>query len=93
MSAERAGPDRRGFLSKATTLAMGGGLVAGYGTLGVMALRFLYPSGGKSVGWRFVADCGSRVSQVGHRLRHGQGRGHHVDQNGGTPICRGPDTC
>ncbi len=33
---------------------MGGGLIAGYGTLGVMAARFLYPSGGGDVGWQFV---------------------------------------
>ena len=35
---------------------MAGGLVAGYGTAGVMAVQFLYPaSADASVGWRFVA--------------------------------------
>lgn len=33
---------------------MGGGLLASYGTLGVMAGRFLYSGGGTGVGWQFV---------------------------------------
>lgn len=47
--------ERRDFLSTASTVAMTGGLVAGYGTFGVMAAQFLYPQGGENVGWRFVA--------------------------------------
>lgn len=39
---------------------MGGGLIAGYGTLGVMAARFLYPSSGGDVAWQFVI----RVAQL-----------------------------
>ena len=31
------------------------GLAAGYGTLGVYAARYLYPSSGPNVGWQFVA--------------------------------------
>jgi len=52
---ESESADRRGFLAQASSLAMAGGLAASYGTLGVMAARFLYPSGTASVGWRFVA--------------------------------------
>jgi len=37
-------------------------LAASYGTLGVMAGRFLYPSGDSNVGWRFVA----RVAELQH---------------------------
>jgi Rieske Fe-S protein len=37
-------PDRRGFLTTTSSLAMTGGLLAGYGTLALMAARFLYPS-------------------------------------------------
>ena len=48
-------PDRRDFLSTATTCAMAGGLAAGYGTLGVMAVRYLYPTGNDMVGWCYVA--------------------------------------
>ena len=34
---------------------MAGGLLAGYGSMIAMALRFLYPSREKNVAWRFVA--------------------------------------
>ncbi|HYW79103.1 MAG TPA: ubiquinol-cytochrome c reductase iron-sulfur subunit, partial [Thermoguttaceae bacterium] len=42
---------RRDFISSA---AMGGGLLAGYGTLAVMAGRYLYPSGAQPKTWMFV---------------------------------------
>ncbi len=48
--------DRRDFISTASSLAMTGGLVAGYGTLGFMAARFLYPARGSNVGWLYVAN-------------------------------------
>lgn len=35
---------------------MAGGLAASYGTLAVMAGRFLYPTEDESVGWQFVAN-------------------------------------
>lgn len=44
---------RREFLSSA---AMGGGLLAGYGTLAVMAGRYLYPSGPQPKTWVFVTS-------------------------------------
>jgi len=44
---------RRDFISSA---AMGGGLLAGYGTLVVMAGRFLYPSGPQPKAWLFVTS-------------------------------------
>jgi Rieske Fe-S protein len=44
---------RREFVS---TAAMGGGLVAGYGMLGVMAGRYLYPSGPLPKTWMFVTS-------------------------------------
>ena len=31
-------------------------MAAGYGTLGVMAAQFLYPSGEEEVGWKFIID-------------------------------------
>lgn len=51
------GVDRREFLS-GSSLAMGAGLVAGYGTLAVMAGRYLYlyPAGAKTKAWVFVAE-------------------------------------
>lgn len=59
---------RRTFIS-ASTAAMAAGLVGGYGTLGVIAVRYLYPSSGPNVGWRFVAvarevDLGESVEYV-----------------------------
>ncbi len=46
-------PDRRGFLASTSGLAMGAGLVAGYGTFFSMAGRYLFPSqSGKA--WMFV---------------------------------------
>lgn len=46
-------PDRREFLS-ASSLVMAGGLAAGYGTLGVMFGRFVYPADMHDTGWLFV---------------------------------------
>ncbi|MCA9248764.1 MAG: ubiquinol-cytochrome c reductase iron-sulfur subunit [Planctomycetales bacterium] len=48
--------DRRSFLSEGSTVTMAGGLVAAYGTLGVYAGRFLYPSSGTTA-WMFVAPA------------------------------------
>ena len=48
--------DRRTFLSTMTSVAMAGGLAAGYGMFAVMAGRFLYPSGSQTGGWVFVAE-------------------------------------
>ncbi len=54
-----ADPDRRTFLSSASSLTMLGGLVASYGTFGYMAGRFLYPAGDAPSGWMFVAEAQS----------------------------------
>jgi len=47
--------DRRGFIS-ASSAAMTGGLVAGYGAFFVMAGRYLYPSNNSNKAWMFVAQ-------------------------------------
>ncbi len=52
---------RRSFLGAGSSLVMGGGLIAGYGTLGVMAGRFLYPAGDGGGEWQYVAT----VEQLG----------------------------
>jgi nitrite reductase/ring-hydroxylating ferredoxin subunit len=49
--------DRRRFLSSAATATMVGGLVASYGTLAVMAGRFLYPASPTREGWMFLAHA------------------------------------
>ncbi len=45
---------RRDFLTLSSSVAMGAGLVAGYGSLAVMAGRFLYPADGELVAWQFL---------------------------------------
>lgn len=49
-------PPRRGFMAAAARGVMVGGLVAGYGTLGGMAGRFLFPSR-SDLAWLFVSDA------------------------------------
>lgn len=46
-------PSRRRFLS-ASSVAMAGGLAAGYGTFGVMLGRFVFPAGAGERSWLFV---------------------------------------
>ena len=54
------GDDRRSFLGKLSSAAMAGGLLAGYGSFGAMAAKFLYPNE-KAMPhrWVFVADLAS----------------------------------
>ncbi len=55
-SGQTPGVHRRGFLASASSLAMASGLLGGYGTMGWMAGRFLYPSKGRQFAWVFVAE-------------------------------------
>jgi nitrite reductase/ring-hydroxylating ferredoxin subunit len=48
-------PDRREALGLASSLAMGAGLVASYGTFGAYAVRYLYPAKQSENSWRFIA--------------------------------------
>jgi Rieske Fe-S protein len=59
-------PDRRAVLAKASTLAMAGGLVAGYGTAAALAGRYLYPAKPPAQRWLYVStvrrlDPGSSI--------------------------------
>lgn len=47
--------ERRRFLQTTATTAMIGGLAAGYGTLAVLAGKFLYPTDDHAQVWQFVA--------------------------------------
>lgn len=49
-----AEPPRRQFLTTASGLAMTGGLLTAYGTLGIMMGRFVYPAAAQNRGWLFV---------------------------------------
>jgi Rieske Fe-S protein len=50
------GKDRRTFLEKTSRAAMAAGLVGGYGGLGAVALRYLYPAHPDELTWQFVAE-------------------------------------
>jgi nitrite reductase/ring-hydroxylating ferredoxin subunit len=50
------GDDRRTFLEKASRGAMAAGLIGGYGGLGAIALRYLYPSRPEALSWQFVIE-------------------------------------
>ncbi len=52
-------PDRRGFLARASTVAMAGGLVAGYGGLAAIGGRYLYPARARKLAWIYVAEVAS----------------------------------
>lgn len=60
-----AGPsERRGFLSRASSLVMAAGLAGGYGAFALIAGRFLYPARGRRAQWMFVAEVANlRVGQ------------------------------
>jgi cytochrome b6-f complex iron-sulfur subunit len=48
-------PQRRDFLAAASTAAMVGGLLASYGTAGLIAARYLFPAKPRELEWVFVA--------------------------------------
>jgi nitrite reductase/ring-hydroxylating ferredoxin subunit len=48
--------ERRGFISKASNLAMLAGLVGGYGAFALIAGRFLYPARPRDRSWMFVTE-------------------------------------
>ena len=50
------GADRRTFLEKVSKGAMAAGLVGGYGGLGAVALRYLYPARPDELSWQFVVE-------------------------------------
>jgi len=62
------GEDRRAFLQKSSKAAMVAGLAGGYGGLGAVALRYLYPARPEELAWQFV----SRVDEmkVGDSVRY-----------------------
>jgi cytochrome b6-f complex iron-sulfur subunit len=56
MDAQNRDPDRRTFLSTASSAVMASGLVAGYGTLAYIAGKFLYLNEPPRVAWLFVIE-------------------------------------
>lgn len=60
------GADRRSFLEKSSKGAMAAGLIGGYGGLGAIALRYLYPARPEELAWQFVAE--EKTIEVGESL-------------------------
>ena len=60
------GADRRSFLEKTSKGAMAAGLIGGYGGLGAIALRYLYPARPDELSWQFVAE--TKTIDVGESL-------------------------
>ena len=48
--------DRRDFIAAASSVAMAGGLAAGYGVFGTVAGRYLYPNEAGTKDWVFVTE-------------------------------------
>jgi cytochrome b6-f complex iron-sulfur subunit len=48
--------ERRTALSRIVSLAMGGGLLAGYGAFAAIAARYLYPARPQATHWLYVID-------------------------------------
>ena len=60
--------DRRSFLDKTSRAAMAAGLVGGYGGLGAIAVRYLYPARPDELSWQYVAQVDDIV--VGGAVRY-----------------------
>jgi nitrite reductase/ring-hydroxylating ferredoxin subunit len=60
--------DRRTFLDKTSKAAMATGLVGGYGGLGAIAVRYLYPARPDEVAWQYVAEVAG--IEVGEAVRY-----------------------
>jgi|GEM_PF-4510380 len=91
MTEEQAGDsvNRRTFIESS---AMAGGLAAGYGTLGVMAVRFLHASDGDAVGWQFL--CRTAELKIGESLPYTTPSGAKVviarQSDGDKPMTSSP---
>ncbi|MEK6246606.1 MAG: ubiquinol-cytochrome c reductase iron-sulfur subunit [Planctomycetales bacterium] len=68
MEAGSCSAARRNFLRHSTTVAMAGGLVAGYGAFFAIAGRFVYPASGTITAWQFVAAL--KEIAVGQSLKY-----------------------
>ena len=68
--------DRREFLKSVSSVAMGAGLIGGYGAFGLIAGRYLYPATGE-VMWQFVAEVAG--IKVGEAIRYRAPAGETVN--------------
>jgi cytochrome b6-f complex iron-sulfur subunit len=56
-ASETTPPPRRTFFHELTSVAMAGGLVAGYGMFAAVSGRFLYPAKPRAMRWLYVAQA------------------------------------
>ena len=75
-------PERRRFLAKASSVAMGGGLVAGYGGFAAISARYLYPAHPDEQGWLFVTDVASMAPGQGLLYRAPNGATVNIARQG-----------
>jgi cytochrome b6-f complex iron-sulfur subunit len=68
--------DRRAMLGKASSVAMGCGLAAGYGTLALYAARYIYPTHPRKLEWQFVTST-DRL-QPGQSMRYESPAGESI---------------
>ncbi len=68
--------DRRSFLAATSSIAMVGGLAAGYGAFGAMAIRFLYPPDHADSAWQFVTTLADL--KAGDSMEYVAPSGDHV---------------
>ena len=57
-------PARRSFLTSSATLAMGAGLLLGYGSCFAVGMRYLYPAAPRTKRWQFVSEV-ARIEDGG----------------------------
>lgn len=65
---EKGGDDRREFLGKTSKAAMIAGIAGGYGGLGAIAVRYLYPARPDDLSWQFVSEV-DRIAE-GQAIRY-----------------------
>lgn len=75
-----ANPERRSFFGSLSSLAMAGGLAAGYGTFGCFAARYLYPAHAAATGWLFVREV--------ERIAPGEALGYKLPDGAKVVIAR-----
>lgn len=73
---------RRSFFSSVSTVAMAGGLAAGYGTFGALGARYLYQSDAGKKAWLFVAAVDSLAKGESFTYRTPDGAGVTVARQG-----------
>lgn len=89
-AAPAADVDRRAFISSVSSVAMVGGLAAGYGTFAVMAGRYLYPSG-MATARMFVAPASAIEPGDSISFKSPAGLEVVITRNADSPVDKTPN--